>query len=218
MATVQGQGERKTMRGWAHSTPGRPETVLKLRNDLPYPSVVGPTEVLVAISHAALNPGASIFTTLLPMFMRTKPSIPDMDFAGKIVSVGADVLTSRDLKAGTRVFGSVPVPQYVGKARGSMAEFVVVPAENVCATPDNLPAEQAAGLGIAGCSAVTVLEAAKLKAGDKVLINGASGGVGSLTVQIVRNAIGTTGRIVAICSGRNVEMVKALGADEVSRL
>jgi NADPH:quinone reductase-like Zn-dependent oxidoreductase len=166
MATSQ---ERKTMRGWSQNTPGPPETVLKFSSDLPYPSKVGPTEVLVEISHAALNPGSSVFITLLPMIFRTKPSIPEMDFAGRLVSIGADVPASRDLKLGMKVFGSVPVGQYAGK----------------------------------------------LKEGDRVLVNAASGGVGSLTIQMVKHAVGANGKVVAICSGGNVEMVKGLGADEV---
>lgn len=203
------------MRGWAHTVPGEPTTVLKLVSDLPYPAAVGPSEVLVEISHAALNPGASIMTKLLPMFFRTKPSIPDMDFAGTIVSAGADVPASRDLKPGTKIFGNVPVGQYIGKGKGSMAEFVVVPGTSVCKTPEGLPQEQAAGLGIAGCSALVLLDAAKLKKGDKVLVNAASGGVGSLVVQLVKNFVSETGEVVATCSGANVEMVKGLGADEV---
>lgn len=154
-------------------------------------------------------------TKLLPMVFRTKPSIPDMDFAGTIVSAGSEVPASRDLKPGTKVFGNVPVGQHIGKGKGSMAEFVVVPESSVCKTPEGLPQEQAAGLGIAGCSALVLLDAAKLKKGDKVLVNAASGGVGSLAVQLVRSTVSETGEVVATCSGANVEMVKGLGADEV---
>ena len=61
-----------------------------------------------------------------------------------------------------------------------------------------------------------MLEKAQLKRGDAVLINGASGGIGTLVVQMAKDTVGESGRVVAICSGRNVELVKGLGADEVS--
>lgn len=207
--------ERTTMRGWSQTTTGPPASVLKLTDDLAYPSKTTPDEILVEISHAALNPGSSIFIQLLPMFIRTKPSIPEMDFAGTIVSVGANVPASREFSPGTKVFGNIPVSQYAIKGKGSMAEFVVVTSERICAIPANMPAEQAAGLSIAGCSALSLLDTAKLREGDRVLVNAASGGVGSLTVQMVRNAVGENGRVVAICSGGNAEMVKRLGADEL---
>jgi NADPH:quinone reductase-like Zn-dependent oxidoreductase len=204
------------MRGWAHTKAGLPESVLELSSELHFPSKIGKREVLVEISHVALNPGASVMIQLLPMVFRTKPSIPEMDFAGTLVSVGAEVSPSRDLQPGMKVFGSIPVGQHVGKGKGSMAEYVVVPAEHVCKSPENMPLEQAAGLGIAGVSALALVDAGTFKEGDKVLVNAASGGVGSLAVQILKNAVGGHGKIVAICSGANAEMVKMLGADEVS--
>jgi NADPH:quinone reductase-like Zn-dependent oxidoreductase len=61
-----------------------------------------------------------------------------------------------------------------------------------------------------------LIEKAQLKSGDAVLVNGASGGIGTLVVQMAKDIVGESGRVVAICSGRNVELVKGLGADEVS--
>lgn len=61
-----------------------------------------------------------------------------------------------------------------------------------------------------------MIEKAQLKSGDAVLVNGASGGIGTLVVQMAKDIVGESGRVVAICSGRNVELVKGLGADEVS--
>jgi NADPH:quinone reductase-like Zn-dependent oxidoreductase len=75
--------------------------------------------------------------------------------------------------------------------------------------------EALAGLGIAGATALELVKAAKLKRGDSVLINGASGGVGHLVLQIARAKVGGSGRVTAICSTRNVGWVGQLGADEV---
>jgi NADPH:quinone reductase-like Zn-dependent oxidoreductase len=204
-----------TMRAWTHSKPGEPEDVLVLRSDIPV-STPTPTEVLVKISHAALNPGAGIFLRLLPMFLRAKPAIPELDFAGTICHVGAEVPADRGLAVGTQVFGSIPVLKHIGSGKGSIAEYVTVGAEMVCIKPENILPEQAAGLGTAGVSGLVLVEAAKLEKGQKVLINGASGGVGLVTLQIIKDAIGEEGKVVAICSKRKVAMVKNLGADEVS--
>lgn len=81
-----------------------------------------------------------------------------------------------------------------------------------------------AGMGFAdgaamsanGITALQVLDAAGIKAGDKVFVNGGSGGTGTLIVQVVRERVGETGFVVSCCSGGNVELVKGLGADEVS--
>lgn len=82
--------------------------------------------------------------------------------------------------------------------------------------PDNASFEQAAGLGVAGCTALLLVKKARLKRGDSVLVNGASGGIGTIVMQLVREVVGDSGRVVAVCSGRNLEMVGKLGANEVS--
>lgn len=74
---------------------------------------------------------------------------------------------------------------------------------------------QSAGLPVSGCTALALLKAAKLEEGMRVLVNGASGGVGSLVVQMVRRAVGEGGTVVAVCSGGNAEMVRGLEAGEV---
>ena len=80
----------------------------------------------------------------------------------------------------------------------------------------NRKKDEAAGLGIAGVTALSLLDGAKLKAGEKVLVYGASGGCGSLALQLAKDAVGVDGKVVAVCSERNFGMVKPLGADEVS--
>jgi len=205
-----------TMRGWAHTACGLPTNILKLATDLPVPKIKTPTDVLIKICYAALNPGASIMMQYVPMIFRTKPSIPEFDFSGTIAQLGSGVPSARNLKVDTAVFGSIPLGSLVKAGQGALAEYVVVPADNVCEAPEGTKKDEAAGLGIAGVTALSLLDGAKLKAGEKVLVYGASGGCGSLALQLAKDAVGVDGKVVAVCSERNFGMVKPLGADEVS--
>jgi len=155
---------------------------------------------------------------LCPFILRTSPAIPELDFSGTIVSVGPDVPASRNLEPGTPVFGSVLVGTHVRTGSGALAEYVAVEAGSVVRKPENASFEEAAGLGVAGSTAVALIEKAGLKEGESVLVNGASGGIGTMVVQLAKEAVGQSGKVVAICSGKNIEMVKKLGADEVGAL
>jgi NADPH:quinone reductase-like Zn-dependent oxidoreductase len=138
------------MRAWTHNVRGAPASVLKL-TELPAPVIDAnkSTEVLVRISNAALNPGGSIMMHLAPFLFRHSPAIPEMDFTGTIVSSGCG-----DLEPGTEVFGSILVPRHLGTGSGALAEYVVVGKENVVRRPMGVKAEEAAGLGVAGCTAL----------------------------------------------------------------
>jgi len=83
----------------------------------------------------------------------------------------------------------------------------------ISVVPENVPMDEAAGLGSVGQTAVKMCQRAGIKEGDKVLVNGASGGVGTMLVQVAK-AMGAS-VVVGICSGKNVEFVKEVGADEV---
>jgi reticulon-4-interacting protein 1, mitochondrial len=205
-----------TMRAWIHSRAGPPSTVLSLSSDVPTPTIKEPNEVLVRISYAALNPGSSIIMQLCPFLFRSKPTIPEMDFSGTLVAAGSSALESGRLAVGDAVFGSVDVGSHVKAGSGALAEFVVVPAANVAKKPSsNMTDAEAAGLCVAGCTAVELMEKAGLQNGNSVLVNGASGGIGTMVVQMARDAVGSNGRVIAICSAKNADMVKELGADEV---
>jgi NADPH:quinone reductase-like Zn-dependent oxidoreductase len=204
------------MKAFTHTACGLPTAVIRLSHNLPIPILVAPTDVLVKISHASLNPGGSIVARMVPMPFRTKPSIPDMDFSGTVVKISKSVPVSRELLPGTAVFGTVPMGQHLMGGKGALAEYVVVPAEYLALKPQNVKFEEAAGLPVAGITAVSVMDLARVKRGERVLVNGASGGIGSLVVQLARDVVGDEGKVVGVCSGRNLEMVKGLGADEVS--
>jgi NADPH:quinone reductase-like Zn-dependent oxidoreductase len=118
-----------------------------------------------------------------------------------VVAAGAKVTAFR---VGDEVFGQA--------ATGAFAEYLVVPAKLLAPKPANLSFEDAAAVPWAATALQGLRDAGGLKAGQRVLINGASGGVGTWAVQIAK-ALGA--EVTAVCSTRNVEMVRALGADEV---
>ena len=208
-----------TMRAWIHTRAGPPSQVLSLSSDVPTPTIKEPTDVLVSIIHAALNPGASIMMQLCPFFFRSKPAIPELDFSGTLVAAGSAALKSGRLAIGDPVFGSIGAGKHINAGSGALAEYVVVPVTNVARKPtSNASDAEAGGLGVAGCTSVALMEKAELNDGDSVLVNGASGGIGSMVVQMARGVVNNNGRVVAICSGQNADMVKALGADEVRHL
>jgi NADPH:quinone reductase-like Zn-dependent oxidoreductase len=155
-----------------------------------------------------VNPLDSHFMRGEPRVMRLgagigapKDPIMGVDFAGTVEAVGPQVTR---FKIGDAVFGG---------ANGSLAEYVVVREARVVAKPENATFEEAAALPIAAVSALQALrDRGQLKSGQKVLINGASGGVGTYAVQIAK-AMGA--HVTGVCSTRNVELVKMLGADRV---
>ncbi|MGW6929412.1 NAD(P)-dependent alcohol dehydrogenase [Lentzea sp. NPDC054927] len=178
--------------------------VLELREvERPVPAA---GEVLVRVRASSVNAadwhimrGDPYFARLFLGLRGPKSRIRGMDFAGVIEAVGPGV--SGMLQVGDEVFGEV---------EGSFAEYVRVPAGLVERKPVNLTYEQTATLPLAGNTAWMGLR--ELQAGQKVLINGASGGVGLLAVQIAkaRKAI-----VTGVCSTRNVEQVRSVGADVV---
>lgn len=156
--------------------------------------------------------------SILPFLFRRSPAIPEMDFAGTIAECTSvmERENERGIKHGTQVFGSVPVSDHIKLGKGSLAEYVVVGHEYVVKKPEGIKMEEAAGLGVAGATALELMKGAKLKKGDSVLVNGASGGIGHFVTQMCREVVGETGKVVAVCSGGNVGWVKDLGCDEVS--
>ena len=127
------------------------------------------------------------------------------DMAGRIEAVGSGVT---DFQPGDAVYGDV---QPFGG--GAFAEYVAVPAKSLAPKPATLPFAEAAALPIAALTALQGLrDVGKIQAGQRVLINGASGGVGTFAVQLAK----TFGAdVTAVCSTRNVEQARALGADHV---
>ncbi|HYK36251.1 NAD(P)-dependent alcohol dehydrogenase [Alloacidobacterium sp.] len=183
---------------------GPPEKVLTFENvDKPVP---GDREVLIKVRAAAMNPldvgvmkGGPALTRLL--FGPRKPKVPGVDAAGVVEAVGRGVT---QFKAGDAVFGS---------ARGAFAECAVAPESKLAAKPDSVSFEDAAATPIAALTALQGLrDKGRIGAGQSVLIIGASGGVGTFAVQLGK-VFGA--HVTAVCSARNAELVRSLGAERV---
>lgn len=166
--------------------------------------------LLVKVAANSANPadwhilrGKPFFARFTSGLFKPKDKIPGADFAGVVEEVGNDV---SHFKAGDRVFGET-------LQGGAFAEYTCVPA-NVCARmPEGTDFPDMACVPIAGITALqAVVTHGQLKEGESVLINGSSGGVGHFAVQIAK-ACGAT--VTAVCSGKNTDFVKTLGADHV---
>jgi len=170
--------------------------------------VIGDDEVLVRVRAASVHVGDWILMTGTPYVMRlgtglSKPknAVPGTDIAGTVESVGPQV---RSLKPRDAVFGW---------CTGAFAEYARAPEDQLVTKPVNLTFEQAAAVGVSASTALQVLrDDAKVQPGQKVLINGASGGVGTFAVQIAK-AFGA--EVTGVCSTKNLELVRSLGADHV---
>lgn len=180
---------------------------------LEYGDVEKPTpkdgEVLVKVRAAAVNPldwhymrGSPYLMRLVSGIGAPKDSRFGVDFAGTVEAVGDSVTKFRP---GDEVFG--------GRS-GAFAEYLVIPEDRALTSkPANVTFEQAAAVPIAAITALQALrDKGGLQPGQKVLINGASGGVGTFAVQIAKS-LGA--EVTGVCSTRNVEMVRSIGADHV---
>ena len=183
---------------------GSPD-VLRLE-DIDTP-VVNAGEVLVRAHAAAVNIGdwhllgVPYIMRLAVGLSKPKREIPGTDVAGRVEAVGGDV---KQLRPGDEVFGW---------CKGAFAEYACAPENNLLPKPANLTLEQSA---LVGDSAFTALNAVrdqgKVQPGHEVLINGASGGVGTFAVQIAKSF---GARVTGVCSTRNMDMVRSIGADRV---
>ena len=205
MATVRATTDRapEQMKAVRYSQHGSPD-VLTLA-DMPVP-VPKDRQVLVKIRAAALNPLDWHLLRGEPPFLKmmkpaAKGQTPGVDFAGVVQQVGAGVT---EVRPGDEVFGS---------CWGSLAEYGTTKETSISSKPASLTFEQAAAVPVAGKTAVQALrDHGRLQPGQRVLINGAAGGVGTFAVQIAR-ALG--GEVTGICSTRNLELVRSLGAHHV---
>ncbi|OLS33816.1 NAD(P)-dependent alcohol dehydrogenase [Bacillus sp. MRMR6] len=169
-------------------------------------------QVLVKIHAASLNFGNLVLLRGEPFFARfafglrrPKYSIPGGDIAGRIEAVGEDV---KVFKPGDEVFGDLSSCGW-----GGFAEYVAVPDNALALKPKNITFEEAAAVPMAGMTALQGLrDKGKIQAGKKVLINGASGGVGTFAVQIAK---AYDAEVTGVCSTRNVEILQSIGADHV---
>ncbi len=170
------------------------------------------TQVLVQVHATSLNQAdwhlltADVFPTrLMGGFLKPKQHILGADISGRVQAIGTNV---KQFQAGDAVFGDIS-----GHRFGGLAEYVAVPENLLALKPKNISFEQAAAIPMAGVTALQGLrDHGHIQAGQNVLIYGASGGVGTFAVQIAK-LFGA--HVTAVCSTRNVEQARTLGADRV---
>ena len=196
--------QRGTMKAIVHERYGRPD-VLELRDvDVP---VAEDNQVLVRVHASSVNP-VEWYGVTGPLFARTPTSLLKPkdtrvggDLAGRVEAVGRDV---EEFQPGDEVFGT---------GVGAWAEYACAGAARLGPKPARLSFEEAAAVPVAAITALQALrDVGRVQAGQRVLINGASGGVGTFAVQIAK-AFGA--EVTGVCSTTKVDMVRALGADRV---
>jgi len=192
------------MRSLLHTQYGEASELLVGTTHTPTP---GKGEVLIQVAAASVN-AADVFSMRgVPRpirtgrgLMRPKVNALGLDVAGTVVSLGPDVT---QWAIGDRVFG---------QGFGTFAEHAVASADTLARVPDGVSAEHAATLPVAGITALRGLRLAQVSAGQRVVVTGAAGGVGQFAAQL---AALEGAHVIAVCSGRNVERVRALGIDTV---
>ncbi len=205
---TEGTLRTATMRAVVGDRYGSPEEVLRL-TDLPVPEI-GPQDVLLRVQASSVNAldwhyvtGTPLFARVMMGLRRPKRAVPGADVAGTVVARGSEVTC---LEVGDKVFGEV--------GGGGFAEYVAAPADWLVKTPARLSQEEASTLGVAALTALQGLrDWGGLQAGQRVLVIGASGGVGTFAVQLAK-ALGAS-HVTAVCSTANTEIVARLGADRV---
>jgi NADPH:quinone reductase-like Zn-dependent oxidoreductase len=192
---------------------GPPRQVLRMQEIEPPELRAG--DALVRVRATSVNTPDWITVTGVPYVLRLtsgprrpRSRVRGTDVAGVVEAVGRDVT---DLQPGDEVFGS----SYTGlrSTRGTFAELTAVPASSLIPKPEGLSFEEAAASVMSGLTALAAMQTlGKVTRGTRVLINGASGGVGTFAVQIARS-LGA--EVTGVCSGRNRDLVRSLGAEHV---
>jgi NADPH:quinone reductase-like Zn-dependent oxidoreductase len=186
-----------------HCEYGSPD-VLKL-DDVEKP-VPNDSEILIKVRAASLNPvDGHLMRALFPLRLMTglrkpKKTLLGADVAGQVEAVGRNIT---QFKPGDEVFGA---------ARPALAEYVCALERALVIKPSNVTFEQAGSVAVAGLTALQGFRKGRIQSGQNVLINGASGGVGTFAVQIAKS-LGA--EVTGVCSTRNVDLVRSIGADHV---
>ncbi|WP_306362760.1 NAD(P)-dependent alcohol dehydrogenase [Nocardia sp. CC227C] len=186
---------------------GSPSEVLELREiERPTPGI---GEVLVRVRASSVNPADWLTLRGRPYvarpgfgFVRPKHRVPGKDVAGIVEAVGPNVTR---FQRGDAVYGELP--------GGAYGEFAVAAADAVAIKPANLDFAAAAAVPLAGITALQgIHDRGAVRAGQRVLVNGASGGVGTFAIQIAKSL---DAHVTGVCSARNLDLVRSIGADEV---
>jgi NADPH:quinone reductase-like Zn-dependent oxidoreductase len=197
------------MKAVVYTEYGPPEVLHLKEVDKP---ILEDDEVLIKIHAAAITAGDVIVmkgeplvTRLMTGLLKPKNTIPGKEMSGRVEAVGGNVT---QFQPGDEVYGDLSVAGW-----GAFAEYVSVPESAIALKPANLTFEQSAAVPESALVALQALrDKGKIQPGQKVLINGASGGVGAYAVQIAKSF---GAEVTAVCSTRNMDMVRSIGADYV---
>lgn len=204
----------QTMKAWLYSaTTGGLENNLAFNASATAPTSLQPGQVLIKVISASLNPAdykvPEMGAGQISKIILSMPASPGMDFCGRVISAGPGVAGGeRTDQLGKLVYGSLGIPSTFG----SLGEYIVVKMSDVAEVPDGVEPDDAACVGIAGQTAYQSIVPYSVKEGDKVFVNGGSGGCGVFAIQIAK-VLGC--HVTTTCSTRNVQLCKDLGADEV---
>ncbi|KAL2267869.1 hypothetical protein VTJ83DRAFT_5146 [Remersonia thermophila] len=197
------------MKAWEYSTAaGGLEKNLVLNPSAPVPTLspkLGDSELLVRVLAASLNPADHKVAELgvLSKLAVRHPATPGMDFCGRVVQTTSTV---DNFAIGDLVFGNLGVTQH-----GTLAEYIVVPTKACAHVPDGVSVEDAAATPVAGLTEYEAISP-HVKPGDKIFINGGSGGTGTFGVQIAK-ALGC--HVTTTCSPGKIDLCRSLGADDI---
>ncbi|KAF2194124.1 reticulon-4-interacting protein 1, mitochondrial precursor [Zopfia rhizophila CBS 207.26] len=197
----------ETMKAWLYTTAsgGLEKNLYQPAAGAPKPKI-SDDQILVEVLSMALNPADYKVPemALVSKFMISKPASPGADFCGRVAATRKNV---DSLQVGELVFGAIPTyAKY-----GSLAQFIVASREEYVSMPEEIQIDDAASIGVAGLTAYHSI-APNVKDGDKIFVNGGSGGTGIFCIQIAK-ALGC--HVTTSCSTANINLCKSLGADEV---
>ncbi len=197
------------MKAMVYEEYGPPEVLQLKEVERPTPQ---DNEVLIKVVATSVNPQDShlmradpFLVRLMAGLLKPKNTILGSDIAGRVEAVGSNVTQFRP---GDEVFGDIS-----GSGFGAFAEYVSVPEDSLALKPTRITFEEAAAVpGAASAALQSLRDQGHIQPGQKVLINGASGGVGTFAVQIAKSF---EAEVTGVCSTRNMDMVRSIGADHV---
>ncbi|PYI11007.1 NAD(P)-binding protein [Aspergillus sclerotiicarbonarius CBS 121057] len=199
------------MRAWVRRRCGPPDSVMEL-DTLPTPPV--PTgqspDVLIRVSHVSLQYSTEMLIRMIPSMPFTGPWIPEIELSGEVVAAGAGAPSElRD--PGTPVVAFQTMFSVIFMGHGTMAEYIRLSGSQVTRIDAAIDMAPASGISGSGSTALKMIRTAGVRDGHTVLINGASGSVGSFLVQLCRLR---GAKVVGVASGANEAMVRDLGVNE----
>ncbi|KAJ2917214.1 hypothetical protein MD484_g3212, partial [Candolleomyces efflorescens] len=197
-----------TQKAWVSVRRGVPRRALVLKEDWPVLKAPQANEVLVKIKAAGLNPVGWKFLKLTPNWVAKRPHGEEYDFSGTVV----DAHESKEYSVGDEVYGWIwPIGLQQTTKQGTLSEYIRVPETHIVKRPSNITPIEAAGIQLAGLTALQALDDVKLEEGQTIFINGGSTAVGSFAIQIAKMR---GAKVICSTSGKNEEYVRKLGADE----